>query len=284
MRICLLFSKLLLPRVIMKFFSLFGRLKSVVIGMVHVKALPGTPLSSMKMSEITEEACREAEIYSDAGVDGLIIENMHDIPYIFSVGPEVTACMTVVCSAVRNQCPFLPLGVQILSSANHQALAVALASGLDFIRAEGFVFSHVADEGLLNACAGELLRYRKQIGAEHVHVFTDIKKKHSSHALTSDVSIAETARAAEFFLSDGLIITGSATGVQADPQQLKEVSESVKIPVLIGSGVTYENVEDYMEANAMIIGSHFKKDGHWPNAVDPQRVKRFMKKVQELRQ
>ncbi|XP_055088482.1 uncharacterized protein F13E9.13, mitochondrial isoform X2 [Periophthalmus magnuspinnatus] len=172
------FSKLLLPRVIMKFFSLFGRLKSVVIGMVHVKALPGTPLSSMKMSEITEEACREAEIYSDAGVDGLIIENMHDIPYIFSVGPEVTACMTVVCSAVRNQCPFLPLGVQILSSANHQALAVALASGLDFIRAEGFVFSHVADEGLLNACAGELLRYRKQIGAEHVHVFTDIKKKH----------------------------------------------------------------------------------------------------------
>ncbi|KAJ0056715.1 hypothetical protein NL108_012237, partial [Boleophthalmus pectinirostris] len=228
----------------MKFLNLFGRLNSVVIGMVHVKALPGntayenaltlyddklnkfvcfigTPLSSMKMSEIAEVACREAEIYSDAGVDGLIIENMHDIPYTFSVGPEVCACMTAVCSAVRGQCPSLPLGVQILSSANHQALAVALASDLNFIRAEGFVFSHVADEGLLNACAGELLRYRKHIGAEHVHVFTDIKKKHSSHALTSDVSIAETARAAEFFQADGLIITGSATGVQADPQQLR---------------------------------------------------------------
>lgn len=51
-------------------------------------------------------------------------------------------------------------------------------TGLDFIRAEGFVFSHVADEGLLNACAGDLLRYRKQIGAEHVKIFTDIKKKH----------------------------------------------------------------------------------------------------------
>lgn len=57
-------------------------------------------------------------------------------------------------------------------------LRVNLVTGLDFIRAEGFVFSHVADEGLLNACAGDLLRYRKNIGAAHVMIFTDIKKKH----------------------------------------------------------------------------------------------------------
>ncbi|XP_049920070.1 uncharacterized protein F13E9.13, mitochondrial isoform X1 [Epinephelus moara] len=273
----------------MKFLDLFGRLKSVVIGMIHVKALPvflsvsGTPLGCMKMSQITEEACREAAIYQDAGIDGLIIENMHDIPYSFSVGPEVSTCMTAVCTAVRSICPRLPLGVQILSSANQQALAVALASGLDFIRAEGFVFSHVADEGLLNACAGDLLRYRKQIGAEHVQIFTDIKKKHSSHALTSDVSIEETSRAAEFFLSDGLIITGTATGVQADPRELREVSQSVSIPVLIGSGVTYDNIECYVDANGMIIGSHFKEGGHWANAVDPERVKRFMGKIGDLR-
>lgn len=268
----------------MKFVNLFGRLRSVVIGVIHVKALPGTPLSNMKMSQITEEACREANIYLDAGVDGVIIENMHDIPYTFNVGPEVCACMTAVCTAVRGLCPSLPLGVQILSSANHHALAVALASGLDFIRAEGFVFSHVADEGFLNACAGDLLRYRKQIGAEHVQIFTDIKKKHSSHAVTSDVSIEETARAAEFFLSDGVIITGAATGAQADPQELREVSQCVTIPALIGSGVTYDNVEDYLKANAMIIGSYFKKGGHWANEVDPERVKRFMKKIQECRQ
>lgn len=207
----------------MKFVDVFGRLKSVVIGMIHVRALPGTPLGCMKMSQIVEEACREAAIYQDAGVDGVIIENMHDIPYSFSVGPEVVSCMTAVCTAVRSICPSMPLGVQILSAANQQALAVALASGLDFIRAEGFVFSHVADEGLLNACAGDLLRYRKQIGAEHLKIFTDIKKKHSAHALTSDISIEEMARAAEFFLSDGVIITGVATGAQADPQELRSI-------------------------------------------------------------
>lgn len=49
---------------------------------------------------------------------------------------------------------------------------------MDFIRAEGFVFSHVADEGFMNSDAGELLRYRKMIDAENVAIFTDIKKKH----------------------------------------------------------------------------------------------------------
>ncbi|XP_024911481.1 uncharacterized protein F13E9.13, mitochondrial isoform X2 [Cynoglossus semilaevis] len=267
----------------MKFMELFGRLNSVVIGMIHVKALPGSPLSQMKISQIIEQACQEAEVYRDAGIDGLMVENMHDIPYSFTVGPEVYTCMTAVCSAVRRTCPLLPLGVQILSSANKGALSVALASDLDFIRAEGFVFSHVADEGFLNACAGDLLRYRRQIGAEKIQIFTDIKKKHSSHALTSDVDVVETALAAEFFLSDGVIITGSRTGSEADPGELREVSQAVKIPVLVGSGVDFINVDQYLEASGIIIGSHFKKDGHWTNKVDPERVKRFMEKMHRIR-
>ena len=30
----------------------------------------------------------------------------------------------------------------------------------------------------MDACAGELLRYRRAVGAENILVFTDIKKKH----------------------------------------------------------------------------------------------------------
>ncbi|KAM8946965.1 uncharacterized protein F13E9.13, mitochondrial-like [Pelodytes ibericus] len=267
----------------MAFLQVFGKLQSVVLGMVHLKALPGTPSCRLPVRQIIEEACREAEIYKTAGVDGLIVENMHDIPYTFHVGPEITAAMSSICSAVRQTCPHLPIGAQILSCANREALAVALAAGLDFIRAEGFVFSHVADEGIVNACAGDLLRYRKLIGAEHVQIFADIKKKHSSHSLTADISISETAKAAEFFLADGVILTGVATGEEADPRELEEVQRSVKIPVLIGSGVTLENVEKYTDASALIIGSHFKKDGYWKNAVDYDKVALFMEKVHRLR-
>lgn len=136
---------------------------------------------------------------------------MHDVPYVQDkhIGAEIVSSMTRLCIEIRKILPpRLPCGVQILAGANRQALAVAKASNFQFIRAEGFVFSHVADEGFTDACAGDILRYRKYIDAEDVLVFTDVKKKHSSHAITGDVSLAETIHAAEFFLTDGAILTG----------------------------------------------------------------------------
>ena len=64
----------------------------------------------------------------------------------------------------------LPCGIQILAGANREALAVAHAAGLDFVRVEGFAFAHVADEGLVESSAAALLRFRKHIGAERVQV------------------------------------------------------------------------------------------------------------------
>ena len=92
-----------------------------------------------------------------------------------------------------------------MAGANKSALAVAQALDFQFIRCEGFVYSHVGDEGWMDSCAGELLRYRKTLGAEDIRIFCDIKKKHSSHFITQDVSIAETAKAADFFHADGVI-------------------------------------------------------------------------------
>ncbi|XP_038662545.1 uncharacterized protein F13E9.13, mitochondrial isoform X2 [Scyliorhinus canicula] len=236
-----------------------------------------------KLNFSASSVIADDELNATEATDGLIVENMHDIPYSMTVGPEVTATMATICATVRHSYPNIPLGVQILSAANKQALAVALAADADFIRVEGFVFSQISDEGFLDACAGSLLRYRKQIGAEHIQIFTDIKKKHSSHAVTSDVSVAETARAAEFFLSDGIILTGIATGMQANPKELMEVKQAVRIPVFIGSGLSFENMEEYMAADAMIIGSHFKKAGYWANEVDFERIKKFMTKINQLR-
>ncbi|KAL5020997.1 hypothetical protein ScPMuIL_000152 [Solemya velum] len=266
------------------FRKLFKPKRTTIIGMVHLRSLPGTPQCRHTMKEIVNIACREAAQYRTASLDGLIVENMHDVPYLHTeqVGPEVTAAMAVICSEVKKTFNQGPVGVQILAGANRQALAVAKAAGLDFIRAEGYVFSHVADEGLMNACAGQLLRYRKHIGAENVLVFTDIKKKHSAHSITSDVTISETAKAAELFLSDGVIITGTSTGVAADVEELSDVKSSVEIPVLIGSGVTADNMKSFMQADALIIGSHFKKDGNWKNDIDDNRLSGFMKKMKDF--
>lgn len=263
--------------------SCFLEGRKTIIGMIHVEALPGTPRSEMAMPEIIDRARHEAQVYREAGVDAIAIENMHDIPYLRAgVGPEITAAMAVIGYEVKRACQ-LPCGIQILAGANREALAAAAAAGLDFVRAEGFVFGHLADEGFIQSCAGDLLRYRRQLGAESVRVFTDIKKKHSSHAVTADVDIAETARAARFFLSDGVIVTGVATGTAADLQEIREVKAAVDIPVLVGSGVTIDNVEAYLDvADALIVGSWFKVDGHWDRPVDAERTACFMEKVRRL--
>ncbi|ELT87329.1 hypothetical protein CAPTEDRAFT_150087 [Capitella teleta] len=268
------------------FVKLFGRARSVIIGMVHVRALPGSPCCHQSVHDVTQIALKEAEVLANANVDAILMENMHDRPWQQpqDLGPETTAAMATVCSAVRQAHPGLPLGVQVLVSGNREALAVAKATGLNFVRAEGFVFSHVGDRGFINSCAADIVRYRRNIGAEDVLIFTDIKKKHCSHAITSDISVSETAKAADLFMSDGVIVTGSATGVPTDALEVKEVSESVKIPVMVGSGVTTSNVHEYMHANAIIVGSHLKTEDKWHNELEPTQVHSFMRRVFELRQ
>lgn len=256
----------------------------IAVGMVHVAALPGTPMHSLPMNDLIEQALSEANILLSAGFDAIMIENMHDVPYLNTqTGPEITAAMTAIAVELRKLSP-KPMGIQILAAANKQALAVAHAAGFNFIRAEGFVFGHMADEGYIESCAGDLLRYRKAIGAENIAIMSDIKKKHSSHALTADVGLAETAKTAEYFLSDGIIITGSATGETAQPGDVQIAQQSCNLPVFVGSGISASNLHDYWpHAHGFIVGSSLKDNNNWKNMICPQKVREFMKVTENLR-
>ena len=259
--------------------KLFATAKPVV-AMIHLGALPGTPACRRSLREIETQALREATIYREAGVHGLMRENMHDTPYLRGhVGPEIVAAIAIIARAVQDAAG-LPCGLQILAAANTEAIAVAHAAGLEFIRAEGFAFAHVADEGIIQSSAAELLRYRRAIGADHVQVWADVKKKHSSHAITADVSIGETAHAVEFMRGDAVIVTGAVTGDAPQPADVHAVRQATRLPVYLGSGVTAENVGTFLgEADGFIVGSEFKTGGHWSGKVDAKRVGRFMSAV-----
>jgi membrane complex biogenesis BtpA family protein len=253
-----------------------------LIGMLHLGALPGTPSASQPVEMLIKVALAEARIYRDAGFTALVLENMHDRPYLKgAVGPEITAAMTAVAREVKRETG-LVLGVQVLAAANREALAIAHASGADFVRIEGFVYAHVADEGVIESCAGDLLRYRRAIGADRVLIFADIKKKHSAHAWTADVSIVETTRAAEFFLADGVIVTGAATGQPASPDEVREVVGVSHVPVLVGSGVTPANLARFATAHGFIVGSSVKEGGVWYNPLDRDAVRALADAFGEL--
>jgi membrane complex biogenesis BtpA family protein len=254
-----------------------------LIGAVHVLPLPGAARYGGNIQKIVAAALEDVRRYEDNGMDAVILENMHDVPFLKGyVDPETVAAMTVVAQTVRRESK-LPVGVQLLAGANIEALAVAVAASLDFIRVEGFVFAHVGDEGIHESGAAQLIRRRALLKAENVKIFADIKKKHAAHAITADVSLVETAHAAAFFEADGVIVTGSCTGIAPEAEEASAVRAATDVKVLIGSGVTEQNVAQFVpHSDALIVGTSLKIDGKWNNAVDAERVKKLVESVQRL--
>lgn len=263
---------------------------TALIGMVHLLPLPGSPgfprlvrelasscpshrhPSRHAIAHMLDRARQDAETLLEHGCDALLVENMHDLPYLRgAVHPETVAAMALGCEAVA---AFdAPFGVQLLAGANLEALGVAIATGATFIRAEAFAYAHVADEGWLDASAGPLLRRRADLGADHVAVWADIKKKHSAHAVTADLSLADAAHGAAFCGASALIVTGSATGLPASVDDLV-AARAAHLPLAVGSGITAKNAATFAaHAQALIVGTSLKVDGDWRNPVDPARVR-----------
>jgi len=243
-----------------------------LLGMVHALPLPGSPgWQGGSLKSIRVQAMADADALIAGGCDAIIIENMHDLPYLRGrVDPSTVAAMAIITADLVPR--GIPVGVQILAGANSEALGVAVAAGASFIRVEGFAYAHVADEGWMDACAGMLLRERRALGAD-VAIFADIRKKHSAHAVTADLSIADLAHGSQFSGADGVIITGASTGSEASVEDVI-AAKSGGLPVLIGSGITAANVRFYApHASGLIVGSSIKVEGDWRRPVDVERVR-----------
>lgn len=266
--------------------ELFGRRRGVVIGVVHALPLPGSPEhDGQPMEAIYERAVRDAEAYAAAGMDGLIVENHGDIPFLKPerIGPETAAAMAVMTERVR-RATGLTVGINVLANAALHALAIAKAGGARFVRVNQWANAYVANEGLIEGPAAEALRYRKALAAQDVRIFADSHVKHGAHAITADRSIAELTRDLEWSGADVVIATGQRTGDAATGEKLTTIKEATMRPVLTGSGATAANVGDILAvADGCIVASSLKVDGVWWNPVDPARAKAFMAEVARRR-
>ena len=245
--------------------------------MIAVLPLPGSPLYDGDDQKVMDQALADLDLYKQAGVDSIILENDHDLPYVQPpLDEKGIALMTKICSEARKKFNG-PMGIQMLEAANITSLEIAAEADLDFIRVEAFVFAHVGGSGIINGSAGKILRRRKQLNVEHIKVFADVKKKHGSHSLTIDLDIKDEIMQAEFFLVDGVIVTSQFTGVNPDKNDLIKAKQATKLPVLIGSGMNVENIADYLPlADGFIVGSCFRKDGKFLEKLEPGRLNQFM--------
>jgi hypothetical protein len=253
-----------------------------LIAMCHLHALPGRPRhdAAAGIDGIVELLARDVAALQDAGVDGLLFCNEHDIPYQLRVGHEAVAAMAAAIGRLRGELR-LPFGVDLLWDPT-AALAVARATGAAFVR-EVFTGVYESDMGLMAPSLGELAAYRHQIGAGDVAVFTNITPEFSRSV--SGRPVAERARSAAFLGVDALLVSGQMAGVSAELDDLREAKDAAPaVPVLANTGVTEENLDRILKAaDGVIVGTSLKVDRMIWNPVDPARARRLVELAGMLR-
>lgn len=266
--------------------ALFGRRRGVLIGVVHLRPLPGSPrYDGEPVARIYEQALADASAYAGAGFDGVIVENHGDVPFLKpdALGPETAAVMAIAAERVR-VATGRPVGINVLANAALHALAIARAAGSAFVRVNQWANAYVANEGLLEGPAAPALRYRRSLAADEVRIFADSHVKHGSHAITADRSVAELTRDLEWSLADVVIATGQRTGDAASADEIHAVRSATTLPLLVGSGVTQDNLATVLErVDGVIVASAIKVDGVWWNPVDPERARAFARTAAALR-
>lgn len=255
-----------------------------IIATLHLQPLPGSAFyGGEPLSRILDVALTEVSSYLEAGIDGVIVENHGDVPFVKEnvIGGETIAAMSVVAGKVREvtRTRGMVMGINVLANAGQAAVSIAKAAGADFVRVNEWVNGYVANEGFVEGKAGEILRHRSRIFANDVRIFADVHVKHGSHSIVADRSLQELSKDATFFCADVLIATGSRTG---DPPTSEEI-QGIRIddaPVVIGSGLRLDNLEEILTlADGAIVASYFKEEGVWQNPVAKSRVMAFMREV-----
>ena len=263
-------------------FEFFGNKKKAVIAMAHIGALPGTPLYDADggMEKLIEGVAKDVEALQAGGVDAIMFGNENDRPYVFDAPKSGVAAMTAVVSAIR---PMLkvPFGVNYLWDPS-ASVAIACATGASFAR-EIFTGLFASDMGLWQPSAAEALRLRRDLGRPDLKLLFNINAEFA--ASLDHRPIALRAKSAVFSsLADAILVSGPITGQPAETSDLKAVADAVKtVPIFANTGVRLENVREVLSlADGVIVGTHFKVDGETWNAVDAERVKRFMDVVEEF--
>jgi membrane complex biogenesis BtpA family protein len=252
--------------------TLFKKHPKILIGVVHLQPLPGSPRWRGDVDPIIEFAVNDARAYERGGAHALFVENFGDVPFTKGcVAPETIAAMAAAGRAIR-QAVKLPIGFNVLRNDARAALALCAVCGGAFVRINVHTGAMLTDQGLIEGNAYDTLRYRQRV-CPQAQIFADVHVKHA--VPLGNWTIEDAARdTVERGLANALIVSGAGTGLQADLADVERVRRTCPgTKILLGSGVTLENLPDFLPvADGFIVGSSLKLNGRLANPVDPKRV------------
>lgn len=250
--------------------NIFTPGRKVIVGMLHLPPLPGSPRFRGSMKEIVRLARMDLRALIQGGVDAILIENFWDAPYPVGTIPLISVMAIAYLVGLLSREIRRPFGINLQFNQFRAEAALAAVSGADFIRVEGFVDNLLTDSGWSPGCAAWVTRCRARWG-NTFQIWADVHVKEAM--VLGERSLVEAARAAASSLADALIITGSRTGEETPLEAVQAVKRTVALPVLIGSGLNANNAGRLLEAaDGAIVGTALKRNGKVENPVDPDRV------------
>ncbi len=252
-----------------------------IIGVVHLLPLPTAARWGGNLTAVIERAEQEATALAAGGVDGIIIENFFDAPFVKErVDPAVVSAMTIIVDRIKNLV-VLPIGINLLRNDAHSAMAIASCVNAHFIRVNVLTGVMATDQGLIEGKAHEILRYRRELGSS-VAILADVLVKHARPLGTPNLTIA-VQDTLERGLADAVILSGWATGSPPSREDLELATTAAKgSPVLIGSGANWDNIAELLSvANGVIVASSLKRHGKITEPIDPIRVAQFVEVARE---
>lgn len=258
--------------------SVLDSSRPILIGMLHVPPLPGSPQATLSFPGIRDFVLRDAEALVEGGITNLMIENFGDTPFFPGAVPAHTvAYLTAIANEVATRFPDAEVGLNVLRNDGCSALSIAAATDASFIRVNVLSGARLTDQGIIQGIAHDLLRLRKELSAESVAILADIDVKHSA-ALAVRPFADEIEDAIKRGHADAIIVSGNATGASVDSSHLAEAVEVAgTTPVLIGSGATTDSVrKSAKRASGFIVGTAVKRGGIVHRPVDKDRVKEIV--------
>jgi len=266
----------------MRNFDTLGK-KKVVIGMVHLLPLPGTPFyEAGNMEQALEKAVADATALDRGGADGCLIQT---VDRIYSPGDDVdyarVAAMAAIVKAVSDATrPEFQIGVQIMVNALKASLAVASVCGGSFLRCTALVGATLSASGIVEAKPLEFLNYRAQIGAQAIKLIAEVESMHFKWM--GDKPVAEVARMASRAGAHAVEVAHLDEDTNA--RLVREIKTSMpELPVILGGHTNHDNAARRLaEADGAFVGRCLEVDG-WGSRVDVERVREYVKIVASLK-
>ena len=249
----------------------------MLVGVIHLPALPGSPRAALTAAECARTAGNDARVLAAAGYDAIVVENFGDAPFFATHVPPITvAAMTACALAVRAAAPGVSIGINVLRNDAESALSVAICTNASFVRVNVHTGARVTDQGLVQGEAATTLRLRRALGAEGIAIWADVDVKHSAPLGARRPLAQEVEDLTKRGMADIVLVTGEGTGKGVDLDKLAAVKRASGKPVLVASGATLATLEVLASSSdGVVVGSALRVGGIAGEPVDARLANDF---------